>query len=111
MNPHPSVSATTYPFFSNSTGQTGECNSTLLSPGVVQTDFVSENIIGRTNGDIANAVAVKPLTVSLRTRSQLFMQYSGGIINSTDCGTDYNTFALLVGYGTNTTTNTSYWIV
>ena len=111
MNPYPSVSATTYPFFSNSTGQTGECNKTLLTPGVVQTELPGNTIIGRTNGNIANAVAVKPVTVALNTRSQLFIHYSGGIINSTDCGTDTNTFALLVGYGTNTTTNTSYWIV
>lgn len=111
MNPHPSVSATTYPFTSNSTGKSGECNSTLLTPGLVQTDFNSYANAGRSNDDIKNAVAIKPNTVALDTSSRMFIYYSGGIINSTECGNNTDTYALLVGYGTDTTTNTEYWIV
>ena len=81
-------------------------------PGVVNT--ASSNpyvLVGRTNQQLQAAIAVKPVVVSPNNQSQVWKQYTGGVITSTACSSnDGNTTGLAVGYGTDPTAG-NYWIV
>jgi C1A family cysteine protease len=49
--------------------------------------------------------------VGVDASSSVFMFYTGGVITSSSCGTAVNHAVTIVGYGTDATTNTPYWIV
>jgi hypothetical protein len=60
---------------------------------------------------LASAVSIQPVAVGIDASSVYFTMYSGGILDQASCGTDLNHAVLLVGYGTDESTQEKYWIV
>ena len=48
---------------------------------------------------LKTAIAAGPVSVTLDSDSFMFQFYSGGIINSAQCGTEQNHVGVAVGYG------------
>ena len=57
-----------------------------------------------------NALQIGPVSIALAASSYVFQYYSGGILNSSSCGTALDHGVTLVGYGADSNNN-AYWIV
>jgi len=55
------------------------------------------------------AVAQQPVSIAIEADTYTFQSYSSGIIKSSECGTTLDHGVLLVGYGTEGSTD--YWII
>jgi len=55
------------------------------------------------------AVAQGPVSVAIEADKSIFQFYTGGVINSTKCGTNLDHGVLIVGYGEEN--NNPYWLV
>jgi len=60
--------------------------------------------------DLKNAIAEGPVSVRIAADSFVFQFYSGGILNSKECGIGLNHGVLIVGYGYDAS-NKPYYIV
>lgn len=90
---------------------TGTCNTSKLSPGVVNTQSPTAYVYaGRSNALMQSAIAVKPNSVAIEADQPVFQQYTGGVITSSTCGTTIDHAVLAVGYGTDST-GQAYWLV
>jgi C1A family cysteine protease len=58
---------------------------------------------------LKNAVAISPVSVAIEADTFYFQSYSGGILDSPQCGTNLDHGVLIVGYGTEN--RLDYWIV
>jgi len=56
-------------------------------------------------------LVVSPLSVAVDSSQPVFQSYTSGVITSTDCGTDLDLAAVIVGFGNDPTTLVNYWIV
>jgi len=56
-----------------------------------------------------NALAGRPLSVSIEADKSCFQLYSSGILNNTRCGTNLDHAVLTVGWGTSS--GQEYWLV
>jgi len=111
MQTNAQVSAATYPYTSGKTMVTGTCNTSKLSPGVVNTQSPTAYVYaGRSNALMQSAIAVKPNSVAIEADQPVFQQYTGGVITSSTCGTTIDHAVLAVGYGTDST-GQAYWLV
>ena len=57
------------------------------------------------------AVAQQPVAISIDAGSDVFHNYSGGVLDSTDCGISTNHAVSIVGYGTDEASGLEYWLV
>ena len=57
------------------------------------------------------AVAQQPVAISIDAGSAVFHNYSGGVLDSTDCGISTNHAVSIVGYGTDEASGLEYWLV
>ena len=57
------------------------------------------------------ALNVAPVSVGIQADQPVFHHYTGGIINSSSCGTSIDHGVLAVGYGKDAETNQEYYIV
>ena len=55
------------------------------------------------------AVAKQPISVLIEADRSVLQQYTGGIFNSSACGTNLDHATLVVGYGSEN--GTEYWIM
>jgi C1A family cysteine protease len=55
------------------------------------------------------ALAKQPLSVSIEADKSVFQYYTGGVLNSTKCGTRLDHAVLTVGWGTES--GQDYWLV
>lgn len=76
--------------------------------GVVNTAGFTAIASGDVNG-ILNAVAQQPVSIGMSAFCGAFMQYKGGIITTSPCGTYLNHAVLIVGYGSES--GKDFWIV
>ena len=57
------------------------------------------------------AVAQQPVAISIDAGSDVFHNYTGGVLDSTDCGISTNHAVNIVGYGTDEDSGLEYWLV
>lgn len=57
------------------------------------------------------AVAQQPVAISIDAGSSVFHNYSGGVLDSEDCGISTNHAVSIVGYGTDSDSGLEYWLV
>lgn len=57
------------------------------------------------------AVAQQPVAISIDAGSTVFHNYTGGVLDSTDCGISTNHAVAIVGYGTDEASGLEYWLV
>lgn len=58
---------------------------------------------------LKNAVTISPVSVAIEADTFYFQSYSGGILDSPQCGTNLDHGVLIVGYGTEN--GLDYWLV
>jgi C1A family cysteine protease len=58
---------------------------------------------------LQGAVAQQPVAVAIEADTRYFQSYSGGILDSVDCGTKLDHGVLLTGYGEEN--GKKYWLV
>jgi cathepsin L len=57
------------------------------------------------------AVAQGPVSIAIEADQSCFQFYSGGVLSDPSCGTNLDHGVLIVGYGTDATSQQPYWIV
>ncbi len=57
------------------------------------------------------ALPTQPLAVSIQADQRVFQTYRSGVLNSTACGTSLDHAVLTVGWGVESATGLSYWLV
>lgn len=60
---------------------------------------------------ILYAVANQPVSIAVEADQSYWQNYQGGIVSSPGCGDNLDHGVLIVGYGTDSSTNQDYWIV
>ena len=83
-----------YPY----TGRDGTCKYNSAK-GVVKAISASRVKSGSVAA-LKNAIAVSPVSVSIEADTRVFQAYTGGVLNSSKCGTNLDHGVLAVGYGT-----------
>jgi len=91
---------------------------TATGPNTCQTTCTSaatiSSFVDVTAGDenaLMAAVNIGPVSVAIEADQQCFQFYSGGILSDPSCGMQLDHGVLAVGYGTDASTQTPYWIV
>lgn len=57
------------------------------------------------------STAERPMAISIEAGQDIFHQYTGGIIDSTDCGYNTDHAVVIVGYGTDADSGLEYWLI
>ena len=80
-----------------------ECKFEQCTPAI---DIKRFEIVPENDGEaLKQAVSKAPVSVTVDADSSVFQMYTGGVVDSTACGTDQNHGVLAVGY------TDEYWIV
>jgi cathepsin L len=77
--------------------QDGKCTYDR-SKGVVSAKSYT-NVTPNSSAQLKAAIAKTPVAISIQADQPVYHQYTGGIITSSDCGTDTDHAVLAVGYG------------
>jgi len=93
-----------YPY----TAADGTCN-TNVQPAATLSSFV--DVTSGSETALLAAVNIGPVSIAIEADQQCFQFYSGGILSDPSCGMQLDHGVLVVGYGTDSATNTPYWIV
>ena len=99
-------SESSYPYKAGVTKTAGSCQK-CTSAGVSFSscyDVPSNNQVA-----LATAVAKQPVVIAIEADTRYFQSYSGGILDSTSCGTNLDHAVEIVGYGSEN--GVDYWIV
>jgi len=94
-----------YPYSSGG-GTTGSCQKDKCSPSVIITGHT--DVPSKDETALKAAVAQQPVAVAIEADKAAFQLYSGGVLDSTACGTNLDHGVLVVGYGTD---GADYWKV
>jgi len=101
-NQSPLQTEDSYPY----TGQDGQCQA----DGSGKIGASSHSDIPPNDPDqLRAAVSRSPVSIAIEADQGSFQGYSGGILNSADCGTQLDHGVLIVGFGTEG--DQAYWIV
>jgi len=87
---------------------TGTCNTNVTSVATLSS-FV--DVTAGSETALLAAVNIGPVSVAIEADQQCFQFYSGGILSDPSCGMQLDHGVLAVGYDTDPTTNTPFWIV
>lgn len=82
--------------------QSSNCNSVAKVTDCMDVEHSNELALKQ-------AVSMQPVSVAIEADTRVFQLYTGGIITSTDCGTNLDHGVLIVGYGEEN--GTKYWLV
>ena len=82
--------------------QSSNCNSVAKVTDCMDVEYSNELALKQ-------AVSMQPVSVAIEADTRVFQLYTGGIITSTDCGTNLDHGVLIVGYGEEN--GTKYWLV
>lgn len=95
-----------YPYTAGTTKTAGSCQKCTSA----SVSFSSCSDVAPNNQvALAAAVAKQPVVIAIEADTRYFQSYSGGILDSTSCGTNLDHAVEIVGYGTEK--GTDYWIV
>lgn len=99
-------SESSYPYKAGTTKTAGSCQSCSPAPVHFSAcyDVAPNNQVA-----LMSAVAKQPVAVAIDAGTRYFQSYSGGILDSTACGTELNHAVEVVGYGSEN--GVDYWIV
>ena len=89
------------------TARTGRCHATKAKEIVQATTYA--HVPAKSVDQLKAAIAIQPTCVSVDAEDYHFQQYSSGILDTTQCGTDLDHAITAVGYGTENGKN--YFIV
>lgn len=99
-----------YPYTSGRFGITGSCQANTAL-GVVKTASPTDYVrVGHQNADITSAINRQPTSVAIDASTATFQNYSSGVITS-NCGTSIDHAVVAVGYGVDSATGLSYFLV
>jgi len=105
---HGIASEEAYPY-SSSSGTAGSCSSSKRnSPTVTITGYT--DVASEDETALKSAVAQQPVSVAIEADKSVFQLYSGGVLDSSSCGTSLDHGVLIVGYGTDSSGG-DYWKV
>jgi len=103
---HGQVTETDYPYTSGH-GDSGTCQTR----GTPVARVSQANKVGRWSSKaLLAAIAEGPVSVTVEADTKVFQAYTGGIMNSKECGTSLDHAITAVGYGTSST-GQQYYIV
>jgi len=91
-------------------GKNGECD-TAKEAKHVQTITGSQDVPPNEEAQLLAAVTQQPVSIAIEADKPAFQHYKTGVFTSNTCGTKLDHGVLVVGYGSDTTSNTDYWIV
>ena len=95
-----------YPYKAGVSKTAGTCQK-CASAGV---SFSScSDVTPKDQASLAAAVAKQPVAIAIEADTRYFQSYSGGILDSSSCGTKLDHAVEIVGYGTEN--GIDYWIV
>ena len=101
--------STDYPYVSGTTKTEGSCQSKSCD-SVVKFELASCSDVDPNNELLLKlAVSKQPVAVAIEADTRYFQFYSGGILDSLECGTNLDHGVLIVGYGEED--GKKYWIV
>jgi cathepsin L len=86
----------------------GTCQTNVTAAATISS-FV--DVAAGSETALLAAVNIGPVSVAIEADQQCFQFYSGGILSDPSCGMQLDHGVLAVGYGTDSATNTPYWIV
>jgi C1A family cysteine protease len=92
------------------TAKNGTCKYDSSSATAVEVSTY-KNVTANNVEQMKAAVAQQPVPVSIEADKMVFQQYKSGVFDSASCGTKLDHATLVVGYGTDSATNTDYWIM
>ena len=97
---HGITTESAYPY----TGKGGSCESFTVE--VKNTGFT--DVAANSPSQMEAAVQKGPVSVAIEADKMVFQLYTGGVINSSSCGTNLDHGVLVVGYGTDAKDG-DYW--
>ncbi len=96
-----------YPYSSGTTQSSGKCTACKLVAGSAIKSHVD---VQATDNAMMSAIAQQPVSIAVEADQRAFQLYSSGVFTS-DCGTNLDHAVLLVGYGTDSSSNQDYYIL
>lgn len=95
-----------YPYTSGVTKTSGTCNTKCTSVAHLS---ACADVKANDQISLKGAVSMQPVSIAIEADTKYFQSYSGGILDSTACGTALDHGVLVVGYGVEN--GVKYWIV
>jgi len=98
-----------YPYVSGTTKVEGTCESKKCNSAIKLTGSSCSDVTPKDELLLKFAVAQQPIAVAIEADTRYFQFYSGGILDSTECGTKLDHGVVIVGYGEDD--GKKYWLV
>lgn len=96
---------TEYPYTSGVSKTSGTCKKCHIAV----TTFSCADVTSKDQLSLKNAVFQQPVSVAIEADTRYFQSYSGGVLDSSSCGTKLDHGVLVVGYGEEK--GNKYWLV
>jgi len=90
------------------TGKDGSCKESSCTGAVKCTGYT--NVTAGSSSGLMASIETAPTSIAIEADKLVFQFYSGGVLNSTKCGTNLDHGVLAVGYGTDST-GQAYYLV
>jgi len=90
------------------TGKDGSCQESSCTGAVKCTSY--SNVTAGSSSGLMASIEKAPTSIAIEADKLVFQFYSGGVLNSTKCGTNLDHGVLAVGYGTDSS-GQAYYLV
>jgi cathepsin L len=97
---------TSYPYKAGTTKTAGSCQKCSAAPVHFSSCY---DVSPKDQVSLMAAVAKQPVVIAIEADTRYFQSYSGGILDSTACGTNLDHAVEIVGYGSEN--GVDYWTV